>query len=332
MDQQEQLYTSAYKAIRSGKNILLVTHFNPDGDGLSSACALAEYLSSTNQQYTLYCQTEPAKTFGFLPHVDEFIFKEDLQKIQKPELPINFADYDLIIVLDCGALSRTKLEVELTQRRPDQIVIEFDHHPHVDSYANIEIRETTSAATAEVVYNFFQINKIHLNKTIANILMTGLVTDTANFLYPSTSEDTIRAASELISHGAHLPRITDYTLRNKSLEAMKLWGRIMASLQINAKYNLAITVLPKEEFFNNQIDKEELEGVSGFLSNLYGVSGLLFLREEGDGLLRGSLRTSHPKIDISRLAKLFGGGGHAKASGFLFKGELEKTKNGWRVK
>jgi phosphoesterase RecJ-like protein len=246
-------------------------------------------------------------------------------------LPIDFSDFDLIVVLDCGSLSRTKIDDLIINRNKNQFVIEFDHHPKVDDYADLEIREPKAAATAELVYHFFKENKIYLNKIIANTLITGVITDTANFLYPQTSEATIKAASDLVRLGAQLPRITNSTLRNKSLEAMRLWGRIMADLKINPRYNLAVTILPKEEFEKFNIDTEELEGVSGFLSNLKGVTGVVFLREEGDGFIRGSLRTSHPTLDISKLARLLGGGGHAKASGFAIKGKLKLINNNWHI-
>lgn len=331
MEHLKQLFSKAQQKIEAAKNVLIVTHFNPDGDGLSSACAMAEYLRTLGKKYTLFCYTEPPHTFSFLTHINEFQFMESLSGEIKNALPIDFGIYDLILILDCGSLSRTKLAQEISQRTSWQYVIEFDHHPQVDSYANLEIREPLAAATAELVYHFFKANKIRLSKTIANTLITGVITDTANFLYPQTSEKTVNAAADLVRLGAQLPRVTDSTLRNKSLEAMQLWGRIMADLVINHKYNIAITVLPKTAFENGSINKEELEGVSGFISNLSGVSAILFLREEGDGLIRGSLRTSHPKVDVSKLAHLLGGGGHAKASGFSLKGELKQKNDHWQV-
>jgi phosphoesterase RecJ-like protein len=331
MEHLKLRFQKANAKIESAKNILIITHFNPDGDGLSSACAMAEYAKLLDKKYTLFCYTEPPRTFSFLTHIDEFRFIESIDGEIKKELPIDFSSYDLIIVLDCGSLSRTKIGEYISNRNSWQYLVEFDHHPKVDDYADLEIREPLTAATAELVYHFFKANRIKLNKTLANTLITGVITDTANFLYPQTSEKTVSAASELVRLGAQLPRITDNTLRNKSIEAMQLWGRIMASLTINPKYNIAITVLPKEAFANGTINKEELEGVSGFISNLKGVSAILFLREEGDGLLRGSLRTSHPKVDVSKLAHLLGGGGHAKASGFSIKGQLRPKGDGWQI-
>jgi phosphoesterase RecJ-like protein len=332
MQHLKHLFLRAQKMIEQAEKILIITHYNPDGDGLSSSCAIAEYLCLQKKDYQLYCHSQPPKAYDFLPHIEEFGYAEDRQKNKKNGQALDFSKFDLIIVFDCGSLSRTKLEKELTGRNKNQLVIEIDHHPKVDDYADLEIREPRAAATAELVYCFFLANQITLNKTIANSLITGLITDTANFLYPATSNKTVGAAAELVRLGAQLPKITEKTMRNKSLAAMRLWGRIMANLEINKKYNLAFTILPKEEFSQNEIDIEELEGVSGFLSSLEGVKGVLFLREEADGVLRGSLRTAHKKIDISKLAKLLGGGGHAKASGFALRGRLKKTPaNRWQV-
>ena len=76
---------------------------------------------------------------------------------------------------------------------------------------------------------------------------------------------------------------------------------------------------------------DELEGISGLLSNLHGVNALMLLREEFPGKIKGSLRTANNNIDVSKLAIRLGGGGHPRASGFAFDGHIEETNNGWRI-
>ena len=112
---------------------------------------------------------------------------------------------------------------------------------------------------------------------------------------------------------------------------MKFWGKAISNLNINAEYNFAYTVLTSDDIARSGIADEEFDGIAGFLSNLHGVNGLLVLREESNGKLKGSLRTAHPDIDISKLAKILGGGGHAKSSGFVLDGHIEKIGSGWRV-
>lgn len=317
----KERHKMAYTAIQKANNILLVTHNRPDGDALSSVSAMIELLKELNKKYFAFCLDLPTRQFDFLLNMDE---------ISNDKNKFNFSDFDLIIALDCGSLSRTNLEQEIKQRRKNQIFIEFDHHPKVDDFTDIEIRDQEAAATGEVIYNFFRVNKIKITKNIANCILTGILTDTANFLYPSTTSSTIKIASTMLLRGARMPKIMENTWRNKSLSALKLWGIAMTRLKINKKYNFAFSILTKDEIDKSKATEDEMDGISGFLSNLHGVNGLLLLREE-DGIVKGSFRTAHPKINLSELAKTLGGGGHAKASGFTIKGKIQKIDGKWKV-
>jgi len=152
-------------------------------------------------------------------------------------------------------------------------------------------------------------------------------------LYESTSDQTIQIASEMITRGARFPKIVDNTWRNKSLDAMKVWGEAMKNLVINEKYQVAFSVLTRDMIEGKNVSDEELEGLSGFLNNLYGIKALLLLREEKDAKkIKGSLRTADPQINVATLARYFGGGGHIRASGFMLDGQLVKEKGIWQIK
>lgn len=316
-------FKAAFKEIKEAKNILLVTHFNPDGDALSSICAMSEFLIQIGKKFTAFCYDTPPFQFNFLPHIEKV--SSNIDKLV-------FENFDLIIAFDCGSISRTKLEEQIFNKTKKQKFIEFDHHPKVDDFSDIEIRLAKASSTTEVLYLFFKKNKFLINKNIANCILTGILTDTGNFLYPSTSDRAIKIASEMLIYGARFPTIIENTWRNKSLSAMNIWGKAMNNLQINKKYNFAFSLLSYKDIENSDATEEELEGLPGFLSNLHDIKALLWLRETKDGLLKGSLRTKDANIDISELAKLLSGGGHAKASGFRLFAKLEKTPNGWRVK
>lgn len=315
-------FSEAYETIKNSQKILLVTHDRPDGDALSSVCALIELIESLDKKYFAYCLDEAPPQFSYLPHIEKFSADKNR---------FDFNSYDLIIALDCGSMKRTNLVKEITGRSLHQIVIEFDHHPKMENYANIEIRLPALSSTAEVVYNFLRYNQINLNKNYANCVLTGILTDTGNFLFPSTSDTTVKIASEMLTYGASFPKIIASAYQNKSLEAIKLWGIALNNLKINKKYNVAYSLLTNEDIKKSGATDEELEGISNFLSNLSDVSMLVFLREEEPGKIKGSIRTAKPNIDVSLLAKILGGGGHAKASGFTINGRLEKTENGFQI-
>lgn len=315
-------FKSAFNEIRQAKNILLITHYNPDGDALSSICAMIEQLILLDKKFSAYCYDKAPFQFNFLPNIEKLISNTDT---------LVFSDYDLIITLDCGSLSRTKLSKEILSRNKNQKTIEFDHHPKIDDFSDVEVRIPKAVSTTEVLYYFFKKNNLQINKNIANCILTGILTDTGNFLFPSTSEEAVKIASEMLLCGARFPTIMENTWRNKSLSAMNIWGKAMNNLQINKKYNFAFSILSYKDIEGIDISEEELEGLPGFLSNLHDIKGLLWMREENDGSIKGSLRTKNNKVDISKIAKLLGGGGHAKASGFMIKANLKKEGDKWKI-
>ncbi len=307
--------------INSAQNIFLATHENPDGDAVSSLCALGELLYGLQKKFYLFCVDQPPDRYEFLPNFN---------KIKNTLPPGGLDDFDLIILTDCAIVSRSGLAAQLGSWR-NKNLISFDHHPMTEDPAGIELRDDQSASTTEVLYDFFKINKIKISKNIADCILTGILTDTGNFIYPTTSGRTIEISSEMLSRGAKMPQILDKTWRNKSLEAMKLWGSALLNLQINPKYNIAYSVITPEELKAVSENDAELDGVAGFLSNLYGVKGVLFLRDEGKGLIIGNLRTARSDLDISKLARALGGGGHVKASGFKISGSLQRHNNTWKI-
>ncbi len=311
-----------FEKIKTAKKILLLTHGKPDGDAWSSLCAIIELADRYQKNYLAFCQDEASKIFAFLPNIESAT--HDKEKI-------DFNEFDLIITVDCGSVYRTGFGYEIINRDASQKLLEIDHHPKMESFADLEIRYPGAASTSEIIYWLYKQNSQIIDKKIAVCILTGILTDTANFLYPSTSKQTIEIASEMLKLGARLPQVVTNTWRNKSLESMKLWGKAMSGLIINPRYNFAYTVLKLEDIEKSKVSPEELDGISGFISNLHQVRGILLITELPDGQLRGSLRTADPLVNISKLARLLGGGGHAKASGFTLKGKVEKAVLGWKV-
>jgi phosphoesterase RecJ-like protein len=316
----EILHNKIFNKIKEAENILLVTHEKPDVDAVSSVCAFIDLLERLKKPYFAYCFDAPPRQFDFLPY---------LEKISAQKNALNFNNYDLIIIFDCGGMGRTKLTDEITNRSKHQFIVEIDHHIKVGSYADLELRDPEKASTTELVYNFFKANKIRINKNVANCVLAGILTDSGNFIYAATTGRTIKIASEMLSRGANLVRIMESTLRNKNLPALKIWGKAMSRTRINKKYNIAFTVLTLDDI--GDLNEEDLEGIPNFLGNLHNVKAIMLLREQKDGTIKGSFRSAHGNTNVAMLAQVLGGGGHVKAAGFTVEGRLEMTENGWMV-
>lgn len=339
----EEQYNIAINKIKNANRILVIGHINPDGDAISSINIIALIAKSFNRQIDAFCIDKKEGPFDFLP------FTHKISGIFSGKI----SNYDLVIVVDCGAIVRTGakelIEKELKKNINDRpFFIEFDHHPQVGSWADLEIRQPDASATCEVLYRFCESQKIKFTRDLADSILTGILTDTGNFLYPNTSSETITIASKMLSYGARFSKISAILKNNQDLLTIKLWGVALENLRFNTRYGFAFSVLAIEDlksamslagYKNNLLENDfskilhnDLFGeIAGFLSNISGAKAVMLLRQDMPGKIKGSLRTSDSEIDISLLARHLGGGGHAKASGFEVAGDLTKINSDWKI-
>ena len=327
-------FQDAYNRIRGAKRILIVGHTSPDADALSSIGAMIEVAHSLRLDICAYADKKPDGPYSFIPN----------ERLISPEAPDDLLRFDVILILDCGSISRTGLEMRLRAmlaagaderivKRP--YIIEFDHHQPIETYADLEIRLPDKASTTEIIYHFLKANGLEVTKELANCILIGLMTDTGHFLHANSSREAIAVSSEMLLRGASLPKIVSYTVNNKSFVSLKVWGRALENMHFNAETGLASSGLTAEEL-GGLLKPEADAGVDlfgdivSFLSTLSGVKVALLLREE-EGRVKGSLRTTDEEIDVAAIAKNFGGGGHKKAAGFSLEGRIAKTAKGWKV-
>ncbi|MBI5072095.1 bifunctional oligoribonuclease/PAP phosphatase NrnA [Candidatus Falkowbacteria bacterium] len=308
--------------ILAAKKILVLTHQKPDGDALGSGLAFSEFLDTLGKANTFFALGPISSTADFLP---------GRTKVKSNFGEINLADFDLIAILDCGDLKQTGIEAELRALPPSTSILNIDHHQTNENFGAINIVNPESSSTAEIVFTLFEELNFPVSKNAATLLLTGLITDTANFSNPATTFASLEAAGKLLSRGAKLNEISTNVLKNKSLDVLKFWGTILSRLTENKELGVVTTIITKEDLELANLDEEALDGVTNFLNNLKGAKMVLVLKALEDGKIKGSFRTTTEGIDVSRLAKTFGGGGHAKAAGFTIPGKLVKIDGGWRI-
>lgn len=325
----------AYKKMLAAKRILIIAHTAPDADALASLGAMIEISESLGLSVYAYADRKSLGTYDYINN----------EKLVSSEEPADLRVYDIILILDCGSISRTGLELRLinllSSAKDGKIssrpyIIEFDHHEQQESYADLEIREADKAATTEIIYHFLKANKITITKTLADCILIGLVTDTGHFLHANSSREALAVSSEMLLRGASLPKIINKTLHNKSFATLKVWGRALENMKFDSVSGLASSALLESELAE-LLTPEEKEAhvdlfgdIVSFLSCLSGVRVALLLREEG-GRVKGSLRTTSEDVDVAKLAQNWGGGGHKKAAGFSTPGRLKATETGWKI-
>ena len=139
-------------------------------------------------------------------------------------------------------------------------------------------------------------------------------------------------AAHLIRVGGKLNTVVDETYKNKPLPALNLWGEIIENMHHNEEYGITIAVVSKQHLSEKNADDEWIEGLANFLTVLgNGTKAIMVLRELDDGIIKGSMRTTRDNINLEKLACIFGGGGHKKASGFGIEGVLAKKNSAWYI-
>jgi phosphoesterase RecJ-like protein len=308
-------------AMNQARFPLLISHENPDGDTLGASLALSAYLSHLNKNHKHFCKDRPASYFNFLSKIENII--SDFSKI-------NLLEHDLIIAVDCGSISRLGIEQELLSQHKDLVIINIDHHYSNDHFGHYNLVVPLASSTSEIMYDFFKANQIVVDKYMATSLLTGILSDTMNFTNAATTDKSLQIASELIKQGARANQIVNNLTQNKNLSALSLWGKILDRTKIQPNHNFAYTYINKKDLEESQTKREEIDGIANFLSTLADPDFILVLSEEEDNSIKGSLRTTKNKIDLAKIARTLGGGGHRKAAGFKITKSSIGTGEDWK--
>lgn len=300
--------------ISQAKKLIIVPHQNPDGDAIGAATAFQEYLHGLGKAAQIFCVTPVTSKLHFVPH-----------SMEASHDPSVIADHtvDTIVVLDSGDLRYNGI-FDLVQGHPATI-INIDHHNTNERYGHLNLVIPTAASTTEILYHYFRANHIHINQKMATSLLTGLSTDTGNFTNGATSISAFMVGGELLSSGGNLNLVTSETLKNKSIESLRLWGKVLGRLEKDERTGITHTYLTQADLEECKVPGDESEGIANFLNNLENNYIALILKELPDGQVKGSFRTTRDDVDVSALAKKLNGGGHKKAAGFSQSGTIAEV-------
>ena len=212
-------------------------------------------------------------------------------------------------------------------------IINFDHHPDNTGFGHVNVVDSKKSSVAELVYDFFLFNKWPITKDVATCLLTGIITDTGGFMHSNTQSSTLTAAGMLLRKGAQSHKIIRQAYKNKSPQILKAWGRAMENSYYDEKNKIIYSVMTEKDLTEfTSLPQAAFEGFTETLNTMPEAKFAMFLRQDG-GVIKGSLRSDTFKnIDVSKIAQIFGGGGHKLAAGFSVAGKLMKDEEGkWKV-
>ncbi len=311
-------FNRLHALVQKANKILLIADGKPDGDSLGSSSGFLNWLIREGKTAQAFCAAPIPRTFSYLNGIH--LFRNDAATFKE--------SWDLIITFDAGDLRHCGVETLLPQVTSPYTLVNIDHHATNARYGQLNLVYIDACSTCEVVYRFLTNEGIRLDSAIATSLLTGVLTDTSSFSNSATTSPGMEAAAVLSAAGARTNEIYYHLLRNKTVDGLKIWGLALSRLAFNPSYNAVTTYFLAKDLIG--VPEETIDGVSNFLNASCGEADtILVLREMNDGKVRGSMRSA--KRDISKIAKLLGGGGHKKAAGFTINGRLEQTSEGVRV-
>ena len=299
--------------IDEANTIGVVSHVNPDGDNLGSSLGFARALRNYGKDTEVVGHDTIDNYLKFLPDLE---FYEN-----------NYKDsYDLLLILDASEIDRIGDAQSVAVNSKKTAVI--DHHLGGKITSDLNIIHPEAPATCQLIYEIIQRIGMPLDEKTANLLFTGIVTDTGRFMYYDTNRETFEIAGKLLDAGANKENIYSALYQNKPIDVLKFETDLIANAEFMGDRVFAIASIDKVDEYGVQMG--DSEHIVNILRDLEGISISMLVKEYGNGEYKVSMRSKG--IDISKTARENGGGGHANASGFsIFDDSLESAAAKARV-
>jgi phosphoesterase RecJ-like protein len=294
--------------LRGAEKFLLTTHENPDGDALGSLLAMDAVLKQLGKDSLMYMSP------------DEFPLPWEYRGLQFEGLlgapPDDVADRT-IVFLDCGNIDRMPVDFLQTG---ELHILNIDHHHDNTRFGTVNLVCSSASSTAEMVWSIAKELAAEITPEIANALYVGLVTDTGRFMYENTTAAAHRMAAELIDAGVEPHTVYRQLYEDLPFRRLLLLQRALASVERHDDGALTVGHLTKADYEETGALETDSEGVVDHLRAVEGTRVAVLVRElladDRDGMRKVSLRATDGTVDVSRIAREFGGGGHPQAAGF----------------
>ncbi|MFH1127971.1 MAG: bifunctional oligoribonuclease/PAP phosphatase NrnA [Candidatus Omnitrophota bacterium] len=302
--------------IKRNNRFLITAHTSLEGDALGSELAFAVLLKTIGKTAIIVNDDKLPQGYAFLPGLNS------VREYKKSLKNINF---DVFVALDCSDLNRCGNVYKLnTDNKP---VLNIDHHISNAQFASVNWVQPEASSCAEMIYKLFKAMHVDLNKEAAIALYAGILTDTGSFRYSTTSSFTHQAVADLMCYGIDVTAVYRSIYEDKPYQDMQLLTKMLAGTKRTTSGKIAWVELEKGVSSNKSISFDLSERILSFLRAIKDVEvAVLFKKMEGRvNEIRVNFR-SQGKVDVNKIAKFFGGGGHKTASGCTINGSLVQVK------
>ena len=316
--------------LKPENKIVIITHYNPDGDAIGSSLGLKHFLKQKGLQANVIVPNDFPKFLKWMPEAKKIIIA-DYKRKQAGEAIYNA---DVIFILDFNASHRSGNLVGpwIEKARATKILI--DHHQQPEDF-DFVYSDTTIPATSQMVYHFIEAldDEKLVNQDIADCLYTGIMTDTGGFRFRSTSATTHRIIANLIEKGADPAMITSNTWDTNTVSRLHLLSLILSRIEVVKDGKVAILWLKRDELKEFGFQKGDTEGFVNYGLSIMGTQVSAFFMEDlYEDFIKISFR-SKEDVDVNQFSrKYFNGGGHINAAGGKYFKSIEDTIEDFKEK
>ncbi|SMC55058.1 phosphoesterase RecJ domain-containing protein [Chryseobacterium sp. YR221] len=298
--------------LKPENKIVILTHYNPDGDAIGSSLGLKHYLKAKGILAEVIVPNDFPKFLKWMPESKKVIIAEYKKKLASDMI----AGADVIFCLDFNAPSRIGLLGDwLVKAQGKKILI--DHHQQPEQFDYV-YSDTVIPATSQMIYHFIEVmdDEKLVDQDVAECLYTGIMTDTGGFRFRSTSAATHRIIANLIEKGADPAMITSNTWDTNTVSRLHLLALILGRIEVVNEGTVAVLSLTRNELKEYGFQKGDTEGFVNYGLSIAGVKMAAFFMEDlYENFIKISFR-SKDDVDVNQFSrKYFSGGGHINAAG-----------------
>ncbi len=292
-------------------NYVISCHINPECDALGSQLALASFLRRRGKKVHMINQDPVPKEFAFLPGSKEILPPSAIEKVH----------YDAVITVDCSGEDRLG---DIFKKFKHGVYINIDHHISNTLFGEINWVEPKASSVCEMIYMLFKSAKVPFKKREATNIYAGIVNDTGCFRYPNTTANTHIAAGELLSTGIDGYKIYQSIYEHKGFHQIKVIANTLATISSTLRGKIVWMIYSPLGVKDGKAVYDISDEVLNIARQVKSAEVFLLFKPAGEGKIRVNFR-SRGKVDVNRVAQMFGGGGHSTASGCSIEGTMEEV-------
>lgn len=299
--------------IKSSKNILIISHVNPDGDTLGSMCGLySAIFENFKKKCDMLAVSKVPTVYEYLPNINCIKSLDDIDKSR---------EYDLVINVDVASFDRICDAGILFEK--GKYTVNIDHHKTNNSYADLNIIDANASSTGEVLFRCFEDMGWKINLDTAICIYTAILTDTGSFRFDNTKPKTFECASKLVEIGVNPSDIYKKVYESDSKTLVMFQAHCVNKAKFLYDDKLAYTVVYRKDMEKFGAADECMEGLTEKLRAIVTTKLAFVAKEMKSGGTKFSMRSKF--ADVAQICEVFGGGGHKFAAGCTIKAPIDEA-------